>query len=87
MNTGLDPCNDFGIEQECGPHSVIVLDVLNDVPHQGSIIAAQMSLHLLSEHLADADPAYPVEGPARLDRPPSATYAARGTSIAFGKFI
>ena len=54
MNPSLERCGEVGIEEDGGPHSVLVLDVLYDVPNLVEILAAHLRLYLLSERLADA---------------------------------
>ena len=61
MNSGLERFSEFGIEVEGGPHSVLVIDVFVEVMDLVTILAAQLKLHLLSEHLAYAGLEYPID--------------------------
>ena len=62
LNPGLESCGEIGIEEEGGPHAVLVLDVFDDVIDLGTILAAQLMLNLIAEHLADAGLTYLVDG-------------------------
>ena len=65
-------------------HSVVILDVANDVTDLEHILSANISLKLLSEHLSGAALTYTVNGGARIEQAPSSTYDPNRTSIAFG---
>ena len=54
MNPGLERWSEFCIEEQDGPHSVLILDVLDDVQKLSPNLPAHLSRDLLSEHLVDA---------------------------------
>ena len=79
MNPGLESCSEFGIEEESGPQGAVILDVFDDVMDLGILLAAQLALYLVSEHLADAGLAYLVDGgmPELIDGLPPLMTGAR----------
>ena len=62
MNPGLDSCSEVRIEEQGGPHGVIVLDDFDDVHDLGAILRAQLVLSLLAEHLEDVALKYLIDG-------------------------
>ena len=46
LTTGLESCGEIGIDEECGPHSRLILDVLDDILDLGTILAAQLMLNI-----------------------------------------
>ena len=53
MNPGVDRCSEVGIEEESGPHVVLVLNVFDDDVDLRTIIPAHLVLIHLREHLTD----------------------------------
>ena len=62
MNSGLESCSEFGIEEVGGPQGVVILGDFDDVPDLVQIVPVNVSLCILMEHLANAALTYLVNG-------------------------
>ena len=62
MNPSLEHCSESRIEEERRSHRVIIQIVEHDVRHLFQIVPVNGTLILLTEHLADANLAYILDG-------------------------
>ena len=62
MNASPERSSEFGIEEQGGPHSVVHLDVLDDVADREHVVPANLALYLLPANLSSAVLTYIVDG-------------------------